>query len=148
MTTIEQSMQVFFKSDKEKRINIENKKEIDKTEPITISVQEEAPKTQSTIKIPIAWIGSVTEGSPADEAGLKAGDGIINFDKSVYYGVSNNPLQKIAEIVGKKIGHEILVEIIRKDEENKVEYLNITLVPHSWEGQGVLGCKLNLSENK
>ena len=64
---------------------------------------------------------------------------IINFDKTVYYGVNSNPLQTIAEIVNRKIGEKIQQEIVRKDEEYNSHYLNITLIPHQWSGQGVLG---------
>jgi 26S proteasome non-ATPase regulatory subunit 9 len=140
MLAIEKNMQEYFKADKDKRIQEVAKVTVAKEEPISISVYEENLKSSgSSLKIPFAWVGSIMESSPADEAGLKPNDGIITFDKTLFYGVSSNPLQKLAEIVGRKVGQEIEVEVLRKDEELRPEYLNIVLVPHQWSGQGVLG---------
>ena len=154
MSTLEDSMQSFFKNERENKIKIDSQKEVDIREPITVSVIEDLPKPKSVLKLPFAWVASVAENSPADEAGLKVGDGIVAFDNSLYYGLTNNPLQKIAEIVGKKIGKEIPVEVIRRRtvrhneilEEEINEYISLSLTPHQWAGQGVLGCKLNLTE--
>jgi 26S proteasome regulatory subunit N4 len=139
MISIEKNMQEYFKSDREKRIQEVAKEKVSNEEPISISVYEENKSPTLSLKVPFAWVGSVAANSPAEEAGLKTNDGIINFDKTVYYGVSSNPLQKIAEIVSRKTGQEIQVELLRKDEEQNSQYLNIILIPHQWSGQGVLG---------
>ena len=168
MLKIEEEMQSFFlkESERKEKENIK-KKEDDKFEPITIAApSDDKPanncsnlNTNSNIKIPFAYIGSVTSGSPAEEAGLKAKDGIINFDDKIFYGSFQNPLQKVAEIVKGKIDSLIFVEVLRvtKDEEgfDKIQYEKINLIPHQWSGQGVLGyiyylnfrCKLNLEKN-
>ncbi len=148
MNTIEQSIQIYFKQEKDtKVVNNLEKINIDVKEPILIPIYEEK-SNQNKLKIPIAWIGSVAEGSPSEAAGLRQNDAIINFDNTVYYGVTNNPLQKISEIVGKKINTEIPVEILRQDEEGNNLCFNLKLVPHTWSGQGVLGCKFNLTDTK
>lgn len=139
MISIEKNMQEYFNSDREKRIQESSKEKINIEEPISISVYEENKSPSISLKVPFAWIGSIAANSPAEESGLKINDGIINFDKTVYYGVNSNPLQTIAEIVNRKIGEKIQVEIVRKDEEYNSHYLNITLIPHQWSGQGVLG---------
>ena len=53
-----------------------------------------------------AKIVSVENGSPAEEAGLKPEDHIINFNGILYKGVSHNPLITLSEIVKSKIGEE------------------------------------------
>ena len=139
MISIEKNMQEYFNSDREKRIQESSKEKINIEEPISISVYEENKSPSISLKVPFAWIGSIAANSPAEESGLKINDGIINFDKTVYYGVNSNPLQTIAEIVNRKIGEKIQVEIVRKDGEYNNQYLNINLIPHQWSGQGVLG---------
>ena len=145
METIEINMAIYFKNEKSNKKVEEKKEEIDLKEPIQLQVFEEdfTKKQGDKLKIPLATVGLVSEGSPAEEAGLMIGDGIVNFDNIVYYGAFTNPLQKIAEIVGRKIENSISVEIVRKViEENgneKKEYKILNLVPHKWSGQGVLG---------
>jgi 26S proteasome non-ATPase regulatory subunit 9 len=144
MEVIEKNMQVYFNLQQENKTIIEPKKiEVDKSEPIHVQVFEDEPKINKNMKIPFAWVGLVSSGSPAEEAGLQVGDGIINFNRTVFYGATNNPLQKIAEIVSQGVNKEIPVDIIRKtpDEEGNesIEYLTITLIPHQWSGNGYLG---------
>lgn len=149
MTVIENNMQIFFKNETTKKAEIKVDKPEDKNEPISLMIHEEVKKEKVISKLPFAWIGLVAPGSPAEEAGLQVGDGIVLFG-NLYYGASNNPLQKISEIVSKNIDQEIAVEIIRKNVENEEEnirFIKLNLIPHTWSGQGVLGCKLNLTEN-
>jgi membrane-associated protease RseP (regulator of RpoE activity) len=150
MTTIEENMQIYFKNEREnKTTTIEPKKEIDIKEPITVEVPYDEPKDKRynikpSYKIPFANVSNIALGSPAEESGLIEGDQILNFDNLVYKGAFTNPLQKIAEIVGKKVNKEIIVEISRTGENEERENLTLKLIPHHWSGQGVLGCKLNL----
>jgi 26S proteasome non-ATPase regulatory subunit 9 len=150
MKVIEENMALFFKNaQEENQIIPEKEKYEDKSEPLKVQVFEEENKpVQMILNLPFAWIDFVSEGSPAEEAGLKAGDGIILFD-TLYYGLTNNPLQKIAEIVSKNVEKGINVQIMRKSVINGIEvteFPKIVLTPHKWSGQGVLGCKLKLSE--
>ena len=118
MLKIEEEMQNFFlKENERKQKEKEKKKEIEKLEPIKIPAPSEdkenikfSTNNNSNIKIPFAFIGLVSPGSPADEAGLIAGDGIINFDDKIYYGFQN-PLQKVAEIVKGKINEVIKLKM-------------------------------------
>jgi 26S proteasome non-ATPase regulatory subunit 9 len=133
----------------EDNININQNQYIDKEEPISIPVLEEKNinKNINNKKEPFITITEISENSPAEEAGLKVNDNIITFDNVLYKGVSKNPLQTLAEIVKDKIGQNIPIEILRKNEENILEVKHLTLRPHIWEGRGVLGCKLNLIMN-
>ena len=156
MNIIETKMSKYFED-----INKENKKEdelnfnqnnnnyINKEEPIAIPVLEEKIQNNNNNikKEPFITITEITEKSPAEEAGLKVNDNIITFDNILYKGVSKNPLQTLAEIVKDKIGQDIPIEILRKNDDNILEVKHLTLRPHIWEGRGVLGCKLNLIMN-
>ena len=101
-------------------------------------------KIQESIKEPFAKIVSVENGSPADEAGLKAEDAIINFNGILYKGVSHNPLMTVQEIVKSKIGEEIPISVVRKNSDNILIMVNLKIVPHTWRGRGVLGCKFQI----
>jgi len=148
MHGIEENMKIYFKSERENQIilNTQSEKLHETHQPISISISVDKTKSQQNqIKLPFAWISIVESGSPAEEAGLKEGDGITIFDNLVY-GMTNNPLQKIAEIVGKNINTIINVEVVRTNENELNGYIQIKLIPHKWQGQGVLGCKLNLAK--
>lgn len=96
---------------------------------------------EEKIREPFAKIVSVAPGSPADEAGLKPDDAIICFNKFLCKGSSNNPLVTLSEIVKSKIGEEIPISLVRKNENNILEIIDLNIRPHTWEGRGVLGCK-------
>jgi 26S proteasome non-ATPase regulatory subunit 9 len=143
MKVIEEKMQAFFTNAKVEKVT-ETVKPIDHTEGIKVQVFEEEKKPQGILRLPFCYVGVVTEGSPAAEAGLQQGDAIVLFDNIVSYG-THNPLQKIAEIINKKADTEIPITVQRRI-NNIAEYINITIIPHTWSGQGLLGCKLNLEQ--
>jgi 26S proteasome non-ATPase regulatory subunit 9 len=145
MKIIEQKMQEFFNKAKTEKTETKEKP-VDHSEGIKVQVFEEEKKYSNSLKLPFCYVGVVTEGSPAEEAGLRQGDAIVLFDNVLSYGTHTNPLQKIAEIVNKKVDSEIPLVVQRKDEHGTTEYLNIKIVPHIWSGQGLLGCKLNLEQ--
>ena len=96
------------------------------------------------MKEAFAKIVSVESGSPAEEAGLKPEDHIVNFNGILYKGVSHNPLITLSEIVKNKIGEKIPVTIVRKNKDNILELANLDIIPHTWNGRGVLGCKFQI----
>ncbi len=64
------------------------------------------------------YISNVTEGYPAEEAGIKSGDIITEFD-----GVEvQDPLELLAQILRHNVGDSVNIKIYRDG-----EYLNITL---------------------
>lgn len=62
------------------------------------------PDTSSSVayQVPFAKVGTVVSASPAEEAGLKAGDLIRTFGS--VNGSNHEKLSKIAELVGKSEG--------------------------------------------
>ena len=99
---------------------------------------------EQNMKEAFAKIISVESGSPADEAGLKPEDHIINFNNILYKGVSHNPLITLSEIVKGNIGQKIPISIVRKNENNVLHIENLIIIPHTWSGRGVLGCKFQI----
>jgi len=83
-----------------------------------------------------ARVNSVVAGSPADSAGLKAGDEIRNFG---YVNIRNHDgLKRVAECVQGNEGQNVLVKVSRQRRE-----LSLTLTPRrDWGGRGLLGCHI------
>ena len=154
MEKIEKKMITYFEEINNNKMEEEDSKEEDKN--INSNIKEEAStgafsedqkninKPKQELKEPFAKILSVENGSPAEEAGLKAEDSIINFNGILYKGVSHNPLMTLSEIVKNKIGEEIPISVVRKNNENILIVVNLKIVPHTWKGRGVLGCKFQI----
>jgi len=87
---------------------------------------------------PFAKVNSVVADSPADSAGLKAGDEIRNFG---YVNISNHEgLRRVGECVQGNEEREVLVKISRPSNGRREE-LQLTLTPRrDWGGRGLLGC--------
>lgn len=85
---------------------------------------------------PFAKVNTVVDGSPADSAGLKAGDEIRNFG---YVNIRNHDgLKRVAECVQGNEGQNVLVKVSRQRRE-----LSLTLTPRrDWGGRGLLGCHI------
>ena len=152
MEIIEKKMMAYFEELNKDKIEEESKEEEKKS---NSNIKEETTadacsedknnnNIQENLKEPFAKIVSVEIGSPADEAGLKPEDAVINFNGILYKGVSHNPLLTLKEIVQSKIGEEIPISIIRKSKENILKVENLKLIPHTWNGKGILGCKFNI----
>jgi len=90
--------------------------------------------------IPFAKIGSVTEGSPADKAGLRSDDLILGFGS--LRSSSFQSLQDIAQIVQHRINQSITLCVRRSE-----KILPLVLVPKPWAGQGLIGCVILACEN-
>ena len=152
MEKIEKKMASYFEeinNKKSQEIEEEPKKNIfnNKEEKTTDAVDEDKNKEndmEQNMKEAFAKIVSVEIGSPAEEAGLKPEDHIINFNGVLYKGVSHNPLITLSEIVKNKIGEEIPVSIVRKNKDNILHMEKLNIIPHTWNGRGVLGCKFQI----
>ena len=152
MEKIEKKMAAYFEeinNNKTEEIKEEQKNNIfnSKEEKTTDAVGEDKNKQNDlmqNMKEAFAKIVSVEIGSPAEEAGLKPEDHIINFNGILYKGVSHNPLITLSEIVKSKIGEEIPISIVRKNKDNILEMEKLNIIPHTWSGRGVLGCKFQI----
>lgn len=114
---------------------------------------------------PFAKVNSVVSGSPADQAGLKAGDAIRSFG-SVNW-LNHERLAKVAETVQQNEGvcthfisccsiempkcltrflylqRPVSVKVVRKAETGPITELDLQLTPRqNWGGRGMLGCHL------
>ncbi|XP_009861810.2 26S proteasome non-ATPase regulatory subunit 9-like [Ciona intestinalis] len=96
-----------------------------------VEVQQPTPE----VMVGFATLDLVSRDSPAEEAGLKVGDVIIEFGS-----VTSRNFQSIREI-GDVVKHSVGrgLNIVVKRGESK---LNILLTPHPWGGRGLLGCNV------
>ena len=150
MEKIEKKMMAYFEELNNDKMEEDSKEEVKKpnsnikeeTTAGACSEDKNNNNVQENIREPFAKIVSVENDSPADEAGLKPEDAIIDFNGILYKGVSHNPLMTLSEIVKSKIGEEIPISVIRKNKENILTIEHLKIVPHTWSGRGFLGCKL------
>ncbi|KAF7892882.1 uncharacterized protein EAF02_000420 [Botrytis sinoallii] len=100
---------------------------------IVPSFDEPAP-----LDLPFAKVNSVAAGSPADDAGLKAGDTIRNFG---YVNHANHDgLKRVGECVQGNEGREVMVKVSR---DLGRQELQLSLTPRrNWGGRGLLGCHI------
>ncbi|KAJ4130870.1 putative 26S proteasome regulatory subunit [Fusarium equiseti] len=90
---------------------------------------------------PFAKVNTVAAGSPAETAGLKAGDEIRNFG---YVNRANHDnLRKVAECVQGNEGSNVFIKVSRADSVAERQELRLTLTPRKdWGGRGMLGCHI------
>lgn len=100
------------------------------------AAQSSAQPSTSAIEPPFARVNSVVDGSPADTAGMKAGDKVTRFG---YVDWTNHErLGKVAHVVQQNENHAILVKVLRDSQMVRLE-----LTPRrDWGGRGMLGCHL------
>ncbi|OGE55675.1 hypothetical protein PENARI_c004G03532 [Penicillium arizonense] len=90
-----------------------------------------------------AKVNTVVPGSPADQAGLKAGDVIRSFGNVNW--LNHERLSKVAETVQQNEGHPVSVKVSRTDSTGSgpATELDLQLTPRqNWGGRGLLGCHL------
>lgn len=141
MLLIESEMISYFSAEKEK-VKVEKDNRIiikeDNKHLVQVFEDDDNSKVKTNIpKIPFCYIQSLLDNSPAYEAGFREGDAVINFGGITH--VAGNPLEKISNVVKSNLNREVMVEVIHKNEINPSK---LKLVPKTWEGNGVLGCKL------
>ncbi|PHH76321.1 hypothetical protein CDD82_4050 [Ophiocordyceps australis] len=90
---------------------------------------------------PFAKVNGVTEGSPAEKAGLKVGDEIRAFG---HVNRSNNQnLKGVADCVAENEGRSIFIKVSRPSGVAEREEMRLTLTPvRDWGGRGMLGCHI------
>ncbi|KAM0345255.1 hypothetical protein ACHAPU_006654 [Fusarium lateritium] len=106
------------------------------------SLQPALPDSLATpLDPPFAKVNTVAVGSPAESAGLKAGDEIRNFG---YVNRANHDnLRKVAECVQGNEGNTVFIKVSRPDGVAERQELRLTLTPSKdWGGRGLLGCHI------
>lgn len=114
---------------------------LEKSEP-TESTSSAAPAVQTPAapETPFARVSSVEPGSPANEAGLKAGDKIRRFGTAIWSNHAN--LRRVGEMVQQNLGRPISVKVLRES-ANQAQELDLRLTPRQgWGGRGTLGCHI------
>lgn len=95
----------------------------------------------STLEPPFARVNSVVSGSPAETAGLHAGDEVRRFGSANW--TNHERLTQVAQVVQRSENREILVKVKRKVRDGPAQELDLRLVPkRNWGGRGMLGCHL------
>lgn len=92
---------------------------------------------------PFCVVTQVDVGSPAAEAGIQLNDEIVQFGPYVH-GTVTKSLAQIGELVKTHANKIILLKVARTDENdtNQKKYVTCKLVPKTWSGHGLLGCKI------
>ncbi|KAH8815213.1 26S proteasome non-ATPase-like protein regulatory subunit 9 [Xylogone sp. PMI_703] len=102
---------------------------------------QDIPSVQQVLSPRFARVNSVAVGSPAETAGLRAGDEIRNFG---YVNHTNHDgLKRVGECVQGNEGRDVMVKVSRPlagSQEN--QELRLTLKPQRWSGRGLLGCHI------
>ncbi|KAM0694828.1 hypothetical protein Q7P36_005184 [Cladosporium allicinum] len=90
----------------------------------------------AAIEPPFARVNTVVANSPADTAGMRAGDRVTRFG---YVDWTNHErLGKVAQVVQNNENQTILVKVLREGQMVRLE-----LTPRrDWGGRGLLGCHL------
>lgn len=87
-----------------------------------------------TVK-PIAKVNVVSEGSPAQEAGIALRDEIVEF--GTVNGGNFRDLSQIAAVVRSCENKSVTVKVRRDG-----RLVDLVLTPKSWSGRGLLGCNI------
>lgn len=72
--------------------------------------EETSPNPNGLIETPFAKVSSVVDGSPASQAGLKAGDTIRNFGGVIWMNHEN--LSKVADVVQRNEGVRYYLNVV------------------------------------
>lgn len=100
--------------------------------------KEKQNENQNISKLrPFAIVNSVSEFSPAYEAGLLAQDKIVEFGPINEN--NNNNLKALPEIVMNNKDKQLPLVVLRNQTR---DVINLTLTPKVWSGRGLLGCHI------
>lgn len=93
------------------------------------------------VEPPFARVNSVVPGSPAEQAGMHAGDKVTKFGWVNW--INHERLGKVAQVVQQNENHIILVKVLRQSEGAVSSSHELRLTPRrDWGGRGLLGCHL------
>ncbi|XP_016086910.1 26S proteasome non-ATPase regulatory subunit 9 isoform X1 [Sinocyclocheilus grahami] len=95
----------------------------------------EVTEPTASLPAPFALVDTVTQGSPAFQAGLRVGDEIIEFGSVNTLNFRN--LRDVASVVQHSEGKSLRVGLLRSGQE-----VHLNLTPKQWSGRGLLGCNL------
>ncbi|KAK6539505.1 putative 26S proteasome regulatory subunit, variant 3 [Orbilia ellipsospora] len=109
-------------------------------DPATASSGPSAPRPETIVEAVFAVVNQVFPSSPAEAAGLKAGDKIKRF--GTVGALNHEKLAKVATEVQQNENRAISVLVSRADASGEKD-LDLSLTPRrDWGGRGMLGCHL------
>ncbi|XP_063977549.1 26S proteasome non-ATPase regulatory subunit 9 [Diachasmimorpha longicaudata] len=89
---------------------------------------------------PFLRVNLVSEGSPAEQAGLRINDLVTEFGSINFQNFGS--LKDIGDLVAHSLNKSVIVKVKRRS-----DYVVLTLVPKPWTGKGLLGCNIIPLEN-
>uniref|UniRef100_A0A915M702 26S proteasome non-ATPase regulatory subunit 9 n=1 Tax=Meloidogyne javanica TaxID=6303 RepID=A0A915M702_MELJA len=101
---------------------------------------EEESGVHRTSNKPIVQVDKVSANSPAQKAGLREGDLIIQFG-NLHADVFNK-LDQLKEVVNNSKNKPIRITLLRG-----VKVFRLILTPQAWDGIGLVGCQFIATEN-
>lgn len=89
--------------------------------------------------VPFAMVDEVSEGSPAESAGVRVGDQVCAFGEvvGVASGSGSQLLPRVAQVLAGSEGTAVRMLVLRAGTP-----VILSLTPRRWEGRGLLGCHL------
>lgn len=105
------------------------------------AISLESPNQEIVPLNVIVNVNLVSPGSPAEDAGLRIGDGILQFGSINSRNFENN-LMQIATLVNNMENQRIALKIKRSE-----QILDLILIPKKWSGRGLLGFNIVLPES-
>ena len=116
----------------------ENQRSSESRSAATSSTSSATPSSDVTVQAPFAKVNNVAPSSPAESAGLRAGDRVAMFGSANW--MNHEKLSKVAQVVAQNEGRQILVKVLRADSADPI---SMYLTPRrDWGGRGTLGCHL------
>lgn len=97
-----------------------------------------AEPSRSSISVhttPILIVTMVSPNSPADESGIQKDDEILEFGSINHDNFKE--LKQISELVMHRQNQPIALKVKRQSRN-----VDITLIPKTWSGRGLLGCNI------
>jgi len=100
-----------------------------------------AAASAATLEPPFAKVNSVVLGSPADVAGLQAGDEVRRFGHINW--TNHERLTQVAQVVQNNVNREVVVKVKRLRGDQQADEVQLKLIPkRNWGGRGLLGCHM------
>lgn len=84
---------------------------------------------------PILIVTMVSPNSPADQAGIRSDDEILEFGSINHDNFKE--LKQVSELVMHRQNQSINLKVNRQGRN-----IDITLIPKTWSGRGLLGCNI------
>ena len=131
--------QVVLKRKKYNSLQVDHQEVMKRIEELIYEVHSEP--VEPSAPIPFAKVDQVFEGSPAEKAGLKVEDLILEFGQ-VTHSTLVNLSEDLVKVVQDSVNKECPVKVLRKINNRETEEVSLKITPSNWNGNGLLGCHI------